>query len=117
MDTTDIEPIWNDYVKLMPYIRHNYNRDIFTMEPDTYDICFCSHTIEHLDDPVGFVEQLRKIARKFALVTCPYEERDPIPGHHTVTREIVMKCRPKYVRTYKSVNRWKENLECVVFVV
>lgn len=117
VDTTDINPDWNDFIRLMPYIHQNLNVDIFTMEENTYDFCFCSHTIEHLDDPVGFVKQLKKIARKFAFITCPFEEAEPIPGHHTVTREIVERCEPKYIKTYKSVNRWKSDLECVVFAV
>ncbi len=117
VDTTDINTDWNDYIKLMPYIHCSFNIDIFSMEENTYDFCFCSHTIEHLDDPVKFVKQLKRIARKFSFITCPFEEEKPIAGHHTVTRGDIERCEPKYIKTYKSVNRWKRDLECVVFVV
>ncbi|MCH5291937.1 MAG: hypothetical protein J1D88_09330 [Treponema sp.] len=107
VDTTDTSRDWNDYIKLMPYINRSYNTDIFDMKEKTYDICFCSHTIEHVDNPVDFVRQLKKIAKQFAFITCPFGEVNPIPGHHTITKEIVEECNPKYVTTYKSVNRWR----------
>lgn len=117
VDAMDIDTMWNDYLKLQPYIHRTFNTDIFDLKEDSYDICFCSHTLEHVDDPVGFVRQLRKIAKRFVFITCPFEEHDPIPSHHTVTREIIDQCEPKFFTTYKSVNRWKEDLECVVFAV
>lgn len=117
VDTIDISKDWNTYMKLNPYIRQHSNKDLFSIEKDTYDVCFCSHTIEHLDDPISFVNQMKYVARYFSFVTCPYEEKDPIKGHRTITKEIIDACQPKWRTTYKSVNRWKPDLECVVFTV
>ncbi len=102
---------------LNPFINKFSNGNLYDMESDSYDICLCSHTIEHLDDPVDFVLNLKRVAREFAIISCPFEEENPIPGHHTVTLEIINKCKPKKMEIYKSVNRWREDLECVVFAV
>lgn len=117
VDTIDINQDWNDYMKLNPFINKHSNTDLFDLPNHSYDICFCSHTIEHLDNPVEFVRQLKNVSRKFALISCPFNELNPIPGHHTITMDMINECNPKAVTTYKSVNRWKEDLECVIFIV
>ncbi|GHT51591.1 hypothetical protein AGMMS49990_06200 [Endomicrobiia bacterium] len=73
------------------------NRDIFDIQENSYDICLCSHAIEHVDDPVKFVKQLKKISKYFSLITCPFNETDPISGHRTITKEIIDLCEPKKV--------------------
>jgi 2-polyprenyl-3-methyl-5-hydroxy-6-metoxy-1,4-benzoquinol methylase len=117
VDTLDIDPQWNKYNKLNPFVRRHINEDIFNIDEDSYDICFCSHVIEHLDDPVSFVRQLKKISKLFAVITCPFNETDPIPSHHTIDKNIVDQCNPIKFRTFKSVNRWHDYLENVVFIV
>lgn len=56
--------------------------DIFLLEPKSYDIVTCSHTIEHVDDIEGFVGQLEKIARRGVVLACPFEEREPRSDGH-----------------------------------
>ncbi|GHT41056.1 hypothetical protein AGMMS49921_03480 [Endomicrobiia bacterium] len=50
------------------------------------------------------------------MITCPFNETDLISGHRTITKETIDLCEPKVI-TIKSVNRWREDLEMVVFVV
>ncbi|GHT37565.1 hypothetical protein AGMMS49593_04880 [Endomicrobiia bacterium] len=50
------------------------------------------------------------------MITCPFNETNPISGHRTITKENIDLCEPKSYH-YKSVNRWKEDLEMVVFIV
>jgi 2-polyprenyl-3-methyl-5-hydroxy-6-metoxy-1,4-benzoquinol methylase len=79
----------------------------------------CSHCIEHLEDPVKFVKQLKKVSKYFSLVTCPFNEMKPLAeGHEVViSKEIIDLCEPKETYYYKSINRWREDLEMVVFIV
>jgi SAM-dependent methyltransferase len=117
VDTTDINEQWNKYQKLNFFVNRYLNKNIFDFEENSYDIVFCSHTIEHLDNPVEFVQQLKKVSSYFAFVTCPYEEKNPIVGHRTITKDIVQQCTPEMFMTYKSVNRWHPDLECCVFAM
>lgn len=117
VDIIDISDAFSEYWNLLPFVNDAKVVDLFDVEEKSYDICFCSHTIEHLDDPIPFIEQMKKVSRLFSIISCPFEEKDPIKGHHCVSYETIQKCNPKYFKTYKSVNRWKDDLECVVFAV
>lgn len=117
VDTIDLDATWNEYIELLPFIKNHSNGNLFDIQENSYDICLCSHTIEYVDDPVKFVKQLKKVSKYFSLITCPFNETDPIIGHRTITREIIDLCEPKKSHYYKSVNRWKEDLEMVVFIV
>lgn len=117
IDTLDLNPSWNEHIKIQPFIREHSNINLFDVPENSYDFCFCSHTLEHVDDPIAFVGHMKKVAREFSFITCPFNEVQPIPGHHTVTKEIIDQCEPLFFITYKSVNRWQPDLECVVFIV
>ena len=54
-----------------------------------YDFILASHTIEHVDDPAGFVKRLAGLSRYGAIFYCPVNETDPITGHRTITTEDV----------------------------
>ncbi len=58
--------------------------DIFNIQSKSFDIVICSHTIEHLPDPVSFIKQLEFISRKYVVLAAPFEERIPLTNGHLV---------------------------------
>lgn len=116
VDALDIDKDWVEYAKFFPNINSYRNDDIFNLSSDSYDICFCSHVIEHLDDPVTFVNKVTDISKYFSIFYCPYNEDNPISGHRTITDEIVNSCNPVWKKTVKSVHRWREDLEFIIFI-
>jgi SAM-dependent methyltransferase len=117
VDTTDINDEWNEYQKSNFFISAYHNTNVFDMREKSYDIVYCSHTIEHLDEPIEFVRQLKKVAKYFAFISCPFNEINPIARHRCVGKDVIDACEPKMFATYFSVNRWRPDLECCVFAV
>jgi SAM-dependent methyltransferase len=111
---TDVE--CKKYAQTQPYIHQCLTEDVFCLEENSYDVCFCSHTIEHLEDPVVFVKQVNKISKYFSLFYCPYNETDPLHGHRTITDEIIDACKPRYKKLIKSQSRWTDELYFICFV-
>ncbi len=118
VDALDIDESWEKFSKTQPYINQYLFKDIFTMENNLYDFCFCSHTIEHLEEPLSFIKKVNSIARKFSMFYCPYEEYDPSPasGHRMIDDAIVDVCQPQFKKIIKSVNRKRDDLYYVCFV-
>ncbi|RJF86455.1 class I SAM-dependent methyltransferase [Oleomonas cavernae] len=56
--------------------------NIFGLPEKKFDIVTCSHTIEHLKDVPDFVGQLEKLARRYVVIGCPFEEREPMSLGH-----------------------------------
>src|SRR5262249_2754142 len=57
-------------------------RNIFDLgSDDRWDIVITSHTIEHVENPLAFIERLRHLAREFVLPYAPFEEQRFSPGH------------------------------------
>lgn len=116
VDALDLDTGWVEYAKLFPYINSYRNDNIFDLQPDSYDICFCSHVIEHLEDPVAFVNRVTEVSKHFSVFYCPFNEHNPIEGHRTITEEIIDMCNPIWKKLIKSNHRWREDLEFVVFI-
>jgi len=55
--------------------------DIANLPEKSWDIVTCSHTIEHIENAEEFVKLLERLARKYVVLACPFEERDRVPGH------------------------------------
>lgn len=118
IDALDIDNSWKKYIKLMPYINSFICKDVFEIENGNYDICFCSHTIEHLDNPVEFVRKLTDIANEFAVFYCPFDEKNisPKSGHRVIDDSIISQIDPNYVKYIKSINRKSDDLDFVFFI-
>lgn len=56
--------------------------DIFDLPENSYDVVMCSHTIEHVPDVEAFIGQLERIARRYVVLACPFEEREPLSDGH-----------------------------------
>lgn len=48
---------------------------------DAWDIVLASHTIEHVNDPVGFIEALANVAKQYVIIACPFAEQNLSVGH------------------------------------
>ena len=114
VDVTDLDEQWNSYCMMQPYINRCMNIDIFDMENGSYDFVFCSHTIEHLDDPINFIMQATNISRKFAIFYCPYNETNPPECHKTIGDDIISSANPVYIKHIKSLAY--PSCDCVLFI-
>jgi SAM-dependent methyltransferase len=95
--------------------------DIFDLDKNiTWDLIVCSHTIEHMSDPFPFITQLQKLARRWVLIYCPFDEYTLIPGHEiSITKDIVDSLQPSVVEILDSPG-WSsitEDRKCILFVL
>ena len=56
--------------------------NIYDLAPNSFDFCIASHVIEHVDNPVGFVERLANISRDFVIIAAPWMESQPLTKGH-----------------------------------
>lgn len=89
VDVCDLDPSYKPYSDAFnSCIRNYFVEDAFKLIQE-YDFILASHTIEHVDDPAGFVKRLAGLARYGAIFYCPVDEAEPIEGHRTITTEDV----------------------------
>jgi len=89
--------------------------DIANLPEKSWDVVICSHTIEHIEDAENFVRLLERLARKYVVLACPFEEADRVPGH-------VRSIGPKFfndlgyldVEVYES-HHWHNGYCCLAF--
>jgi SAM-dependent methyltransferase len=77
----DLDPNFEFTAKVEFPDIHPMTGDIANLPEKSWDIVTCSHTIEHVEDPAAFVNLLKRLARKYLLLACPYAEKDLSPGH------------------------------------
>lgn len=120
VDSIDIDPTFLEYRRSRwPRLRRNLAGNVFDLAPKSYDFIVCSHTIEHLEDPIAFCRQLQLIARDLVFIYCPFNEENPIPGHHTVGNALVDSLEPVAKHVLRSW-WWRPNgvpNDCVFFVL
>lgn len=113
----DIIDDFKDYIKLCyPYFKF-IKQDIFKI-PDskTWDLVICSHVIEHLPDPVQFINQIRKLTNKYAIIACPYNEKELRLGHiQTIDRDLISKLNPIEYHVYTNFC-WRVRGECLIMI-
>lgn len=118
IDALDIDNSWEDYIKTLPYVNSFICEDVFNIADNSYDVCFCSHTIEHLDNPVEFVKKLTNISKQYSVFYCPFDEKNisPRSGHRVIDSKIMDEIKPVYVKYVKSINRKTPDLDFVFFI-
>ena len=93
--------------------------------PDrSYDIVTASHVIEHIerDQVAAFIRKLASVARRFAVVTCPWQEPEPVHPEHrfSVRQDLVDEVAPDAIKIFRSLG-WHnpslaEPLQCIAMV-
>ena len=95
--------------------------DVLTWgNPGPWDIVICSHTLEHTEDPEGFVFHLAGLAKLWALFYTPWKERELIPGHLArIDRHFLERVGSKLHEVIESPAwfRIHERARCVAFAV
>lgn len=122
VDVIDLDPMWRDYaVARWPLLGNVITGDVFDLEPQSYDLVVCSHTLEHIEDAAPFARQLQRIAKSYAFFYCPFNEADPIEGHFTVSPDLIRSLEPAGMDVRKSW-WWRPGADhamqdCVFFVL
>ena len=122
--TVDVLDIESTYKRLSPMFNDHITYkvgDIFAVADGAYDICICSHTIEHIPkDLVGpFIRKVIGVSSQFSIFNAPYMESPTLPGHlYTVDKEFLSTLPvPTTKKIYRSLGWYRENQlsECIVF--
>lgn len=92
VDTLDIDSSWNKYINLKQFINSFVWKDVFDVPDNSYNICFCSHTIIHLNNPVEFVRKITNISKDHSAFYCPNDEENILPrsGHRVINKDIFL---------------------------
>lgn len=87
--------------------------DLFKIDSKSYDLVLCSHTIEHVDDPKIFLHELKRVARQYVILACPFDENKLIQGHkNSFNADFFEQTGAYKLRVYKSVT-WHQSMACV----
>lgn len=110
----DIEDTYVDYAKAhypeVEYVVGDIYDPTFSRK---FDIVVCSHTLEHVPDPSGFLAQLRSLARGWVVIACPFEEKDLIPGHvNTLDFSFFEKEQAHTTHVYRSLT-WHGSMAAI----
>lgn len=97
-------------------------KDIFKMDSsENWNLIICSHTIEHLENPIPFMKKLCEFATDWVLFYAPFEETGIRPENHisTITMEMVNSLNPIFMDIFKSPgwDRPEGDRRCVLFVL
>jgi 2-polyprenyl-3-methyl-5-hydroxy-6-metoxy-1,4-benzoquinol methylase len=106
----DIVDNFGDYFKFV-------KQDIFKI-PDhqTWDLVICSHVIEHLPDPIPFIQKLRKLTSKYLIIACPYNETELREGHAiTIDSNLISQLNPLEYHVYTNFC-WRVRGECLIMI-
>lgn len=126
IDCEALEPS-PEWTALYPVLHNNVALRHGRLEevPDrSYDIVTASHVIEHVEraEVAAFVRKLASVARRFAVVICPWQEPEPLHPEHTfsVRQDLVDELRPDCVKIFRSLG-WHnpgltEPLQCIAMV-
>lgn len=97
------------------FIKNN----IFNVKGRVWDTIICSHVIEHVDDPIKFLNRLRKLCSDFVVVTAPWREY-PIEtaGHvNTIDKSTLLGKLPVRDLSIATNYMWGKRREVVTFVL
>ena len=65
------QPINNNNIS---YISGDINNSLLEIEDNSFDIVFCTHVIEHINNPQNLLLQLRRITKNQLIIICPLEK-------------------------------------------
>ena len=93
---------------------------MFDIADREYDICICSHTIEHIKKEIvpEFVRRVIGVSSKLAIFNAPYME-DPLSDHLYKEDDQFLASLPKpsNLKTYRSLGWYRDGQPslCVMF--
>ncbi len=116
----DYIPLRERWVKLFyPKVKYIV-QDVTQLPANTWDIVFCSHVIEHLEDPRQFCAELVRVCRGFALVYAPYNEINRIEHHLSTITESTFEGFNTISLDVKKSMAWfadKPSEKCILAVI
>lgn len=119
MNVTGLDIIndYEDYIKVSYPSFKFLKKDIFDIsDSETWDLVICSHVIEHLKEPFRFVEKIRRLTNKYAIIACPYNEKELRTGHfQTIDDAFISKLNPLEHHVYTNFC-WRPRGECVIMI-
>lgn len=110
----DIDPTYKDYAAVhSPDVEYLVG-DIFDESlARTFDVVLCSHTLEHLAEPLPFLRRLQALAKAWVIVACPFDEKDCIPGHvSSLGYDFFESAGVHNLNVYRSLT-WHQCMACV----
>jgi SAM-dependent methyltransferase len=121
VDALELAPHLKGYAQAKFPLVNYIVGDVLTWgNPGPWDIVICSHTLEHTEDPEGFVFHLAGLAKLWALFYTPWKERELIPGHLArIDRHFLERVGSKLHEVIESPAwfRIHERARCVAFAV
>lgn len=110
----DIDPAFEPAARIDYPDIESMTGDAFALpEGRTWDIVMSSHTIEHVDDPARFLENMKAIANRMAIVACPFHEEDLNEWHCSrITYKMLSAAGFHDIQVYRSPH-WFNSM-CVI---
>jgi 2-polyprenyl-3-methyl-5-hydroxy-6-metoxy-1,4-benzoquinol methylase len=110
----DVDDTYIDYSRVhFPELRY-LQEDIFNPNfAERFDLVLCSHTIEHVNEPLAFLRRAQELARQWLIVATPFDEKDLIPGHlHRLGFEFFQEAGAHNLKVYRSLT-WHGSMACI----
>jgi 2-polyprenyl-3-methyl-5-hydroxy-6-metoxy-1,4-benzoquinol methylase len=93
----DIRAVWKPYIEAMcPNIGEFFIGDVYKLDR-RFDAVICSHVVEHVREPIGFVRRLQQIARQRVFLAGPFnEDRARMSRNHinVIDEEFIRELAP-----------------------
>ncbi len=88
--------------------------DLFHYDPQRrWDLVLCSHTIEHILDPLPLIRECQRRARRWALFYAPFDEQTLITGHlRSISESFVQSLSPLHYEVLTSPG-WQHPIDPV----
>jgi 2-polyprenyl-3-methyl-5-hydroxy-6-metoxy-1,4-benzoquinol methylase len=89
--------------------------DIYSHD-ESFDIIIASHVLEHVPNPIKFLQRLQELSREWVIVACPWRE-SPLrtAGHiNTIDKTILNAVKARNIHIYTDLS-WGHDKECVIF--
>jgi 2-polyprenyl-3-methyl-5-hydroxy-6-metoxy-1,4-benzoquinol methylase len=88
----DIDPTYKDYAAVhSPDVEYLVG-DIFDVSLSrTFDVVLCSHTLEHLAEPLPFLRRLQALSKAWVIIACPFDVYRSLTWHQCMACVAVFK--------------------------
>ncbi len=86
--------------------------DAIPLPDKSVDFVLSSHVIEHIWDPIGAIQEWRRLARKYVIVVCPQRHAlgsdadKPLSDYHELHQRHVGEIPPPAKDTHEHYSRW-----------